>query len=129
MILESYEKTFRWVLLRHLDAPDDVKKIHFDLLLEDVKFCRTWRLSEIPYLNGPFVEAIYSSPHKLEWLDVIEKAVSGDRGWAKRIKKGKIFDSLPLVETSSLNLSATWDDKEVILEINRNGCRVRSLKN
>ncbi len=129
MILKIDEKKFRWVLLRHIDAPDDLKKIHFDLLLEDLKCCRTWRLSEIPYLNGPFVEAIYSSPHKLEWLDVIEKAVSGDRGWAKRIKKGIIFDSLPLLETSSLDLSATWDDQEVILEINRNGCRVRSPKN
>ncbi len=129
MIFESDEKTSRWVLLRHIDAPDDPKKIHFDLLVEDVKICRTWRLSEIPYLNGPFVDAIYSSPHKLEWLDVVEKAVSGDRGWAKRIKKGIIFDSLPLVETSSLNLSATWDDRRVMLEINRNGCRVRSLKN
>ena len=129
MILESNEKTSRWVLLRHIDAPDDPTKIHFDLLVEDVKFCRTWRLSEIPDLNGPFVEAIYSSPHKLEWLDVIEKAVSGDRGWAKRIKKGIIFDSLALVDPSSIKLSATWDDKEVMLEINRNGCRVSSLKN
>ncbi len=129
MILESHQKTSRWVLLRHIDAPDDPKKIHFDLLLEDVKFCRTWRLSEMPCLNGPFVEAISSPPHKLEWLDIFEKAVSGDRGWAKRIKKGLIFDSLPLVETSSLCLSATWDNTEVNLEINRNGCRVRSLKN
>ncbi len=129
MILESDEKPARWVLLRHIDAPDDPKKIHFDLLLEDVKFCRTWRLSEIPYLNGPFVEAIYSSPHKHEWLDVIEKAVSCDRGWATRIQKGIIFDSLPSVETSSLKLSATWDDTKVMLEINKNGCRVSSLEN
>ena len=129
LILDSDKKTCRWVLLRHIESSDDPKKIHFDLLLEDVKFCRSWRLSEIPYLNGPFVEAIYSSPHELDWLDIIEKGVSGDRGWAKRIKKGIIFDSLPVVETSSLNLSATWDDKEVILEINSNNCRVRSSKN
>ena len=109
LILESDEKTTRWVLLRHIEAPNEPRKIHFDFLMEDEKYCRSWRLSEIPYLNGPFVEAIYSSPHTLDWLDVLEKAVSGNRGWAKRIKKGIIFDSLPLVETSSLNLSATWD--------------------
>ncbi len=127
MTLDS-EKTYRWVLLRHIEAPDDPTRIHFDLLLEDVKVCRSWRLSKIPYLNGPFVEAISSSSHKLEWLDIKEKAVSGDRGWAKRIKKGMLFDSLPVVETRSLNLSATWDEKDVILEINKNRCRVRTTQ-
>ena len=120
--------TSRWVLLRHIDAPDDPRKIHFDLLLEDKKFCRTWRLAEIPNINGPFVEAIASAPHKLKWLDIKEKAVSGGKGWAKRIKKGIFFDSLPLIETSSLYLSASWDNKDVILEINKNSCRVSIAK-
>ena len=57
---------YKWVLLRHVGAPDDLKGIHFDLLLEDQDFCMTWRLGEIPDLDGPYVEAVRISPHKLE---------------------------------------------------------------
>ena len=63
-------KSYRWVLLRHTDAPDDVRGIHFDLLLEDKEFCRTWRISEIPMLDGPYVDSVYIAPHNLVWLDI-----------------------------------------------------------
>ena len=82
------KKIYRWVLLRHTGAPDDLKGIHYDLLLEDKAFCRTWRLSDIPLLDGPYVDSICIAPHKLDWLDIEEKIVSGNRGVAKRIKKG-----------------------------------------
>ena len=89
------EKSFRWVLLRHTLAPDDVAGFHFDFLLEDKEFCRTWRLSDIPLLNGPYVESLYIPPHNLYWLDIKEKVVSGNRGVATRIKKGIFLESLP----------------------------------
>ena len=69
-------KSYRWVLLRHIGAPDDLSGIHYDLLLEDHNFCRTWRLSDIPLLDGPYVDSVYIAPHKLDWLDIEEKVVS-----------------------------------------------------
>ena len=122
------KKVYRWVLLRHIGAPNDLRGIHFDLLLEDKEFCRTWRLSDIPLLDGPYVDSIYISPHHLDWLDIKEKVVSGNRGLAIRIKKGIFFKSLPSIETNFINLSLQWEDVESDLLIDENGCRIFSKK-
>tara|TARA_Y100001968_G_scaffold293408_1_gene299318 strand:+ start:152 stop:547 length:396 start_codon:yes stop_codon:yes gene_type:complete len=124
------KKPYRWVLLRHIGAPDDLRGIHYDLLLEDDDFCRTWRLSDIPFLDGPYVDSVYSTPHKLEWLDIQEKVVSGNRGVATRIKKGTFLQSLPifLFQKSSLSISLNWDGIYCDLVIDENGCRIFSKK-
>ena len=114
------------MLLRHTGAPDDIKGIHFDLLLEDKEFCRTWRLSNMPLLDGPYVESVYIDPHDLYWLDIEEKVVSKNRGVAKRIKKGIFFKSLPPVKNSGIKLPFKWDDIESNLLIDENGCRIFS---
>ena len=128
MITTSPNKYYRWVLLRHIGAPDDLRGIHYDLLLEDNKFCRTWRLSNIPLLDGPYVDSISIAPHGLHWLDIKEKLVSGNRGVATRIKKGIFFKSLPSIEKSFINLSLRWGDIEGDLVIDENGCRILSKK-
>ena len=124
----NQKKTYRWVLLRHIGAPDDSRGIHFDLLLEDNEFCRTWRLSNIPLLDGPYVASISIAPHNLDWLDIKEKVLSGNRGVATRIKEGIFFKSLPSIEKSSINLCLIWENVEVDLVINENGCRIVSKK-
>ena len=121
-------RPYRWVLLRHTGAPDDKKGIHFDLLLEDKEFCRSWRLSNIPLLDGPYVASVSIAPHTLEWLDIKKKVVSGNRGFATRIKKGIFFQSLPSIEESFINLSLKWEDVEGDLLIDENGCRIYSKK-
>ena len=128
MITTSPNKYYRWVLLRHIGAPNDLRGIHYDLLLEDNKFCRTWRLSNIPLLDGPYVDSISIAPHDLDWLDIKEKLVSGNRGVATRIKKGVFFKSLPSIEKSFIKLSLRWGDIEVDLVIDENGCRILSKK-
>ena len=122
----SQKKSYRWVLLRHIGAPDDSIGIHYDLLLEDKKFCRTWRLSDIPLLDGPYVDSVNIDPHKLDWLDIQEKIVSGDRGVATRIKKGIFMKSLPNIENTSIQLSLTWDDVDCDLVIHENCCGIFS---
>ena len=119
---------YRWVLLRHTGSPEDLKGIHFDLLLEDKQFCRTWRLSDIPLLDGAYVECLALSPHNLYWLDIEKKIVSGNRGFATRVKKGIFFNSLPSHETSFLNLLLQWEDVEANLLIDKNGCKILSKK-
>ncbi len=115
-------------MLKHIGSPEDIKGIHFDLLLEDKDFCRTWRLSDIPLLDGPYVDSVSSAPHNLYWLDIEKKDVSGNRGFAKRIKQGVFWQSLSSVESSSINLSLIWDKQEVDLVIDENGCRIFSKK-
>ena len=120
------KKPYRWVLLRHIGAPDDLRGIHYDLLLEDDDFCRTWRLSDIPFLDGPYVDSVYIHPHKLEWLDIQEKVVSDNRGVATRIKKGTFLKSLPNfpLQKSSLFIPVKWDGIDCDLVIDENGCRI-----
>tara|TARA_B100000579_G_C22520993_1_gene706167 strand:- start:125 stop:511 length:387 start_codon:yes stop_codon:yes gene_type:complete len=119
---------YRWVLLKHIGAPNDLRGIHFDLLLEDKEFCRTWRLSEIPLLNGPCVDSIYIAPHNLDWLDIEEKVLSGDRGFAKRVKKGIFLKSLPTIKKGLINLTLSWEDVDTDLVIDRKGCRIFTKK-
>ncbi len=128
MNLAKQKKIYRWVLLRHIGAPNDLKGIHFDLLLEDKDFCRTWRLSDIPLLDGTYVDSLLITPHDLAWLEVREKVISGNRGVAKRIKKGIFFQSLPSIEKSFINLSLKWDGVYSDLVIDENGCRIFSKK-
>jgi len=106
------KKSFRWVLLRHTDAPDDSRGIHFDLLIEDDKFCRTWRLSDVPLLDGPYVDSVHIAPHSLDWLEIEHKVVSGNKGVATRVKRGIYLNSLPSIEKSCLNLTLEWENIE-----------------
>ena len=122
------KKVSRWVLLKHIGSPDDIKGVHFDFLLEDKEFCRTWRLSDIPLLDGPYVDSVCIAPHNIYWLDIEEKVVSGNRGVATRIKKGIFWQALPSIEDDFINLSLIWDKLEVDLVIDENGCRIFSQK-
>ena len=105
-----------------------MKGIHFDFLLEDKEFCRTWRLSDIPLLDGPYVDSLSIAPHDLYWLDIKEKVLSGNRGVATRIKKGIFWESLPSIDQSYLNLSLRWENVEGDLVIDENGCRIFSKR-
>tara|TARA_Y100001968_G_scaffold212325_1_gene195408 strand:- start:70 stop:465 length:396 start_codon:yes stop_codon:yes gene_type:complete len=124
------KRPYKWILLRHTGAPDDLRGIHYDLLLEDNDSCRTWRLSDIPFLDGPYVDSVYIPPHKLEWLDIQEKVVSGNRGVATMIKKGTFLKSLTNFpsQKSSLFISIKWDGIDCDLVIDENGCRIFSQK-
>ncbi len=126
MNIFTKKKKFRWVLLRHTGAPDDKKGIHFDFLIEDKECCRTWRLSDIPLLDGPSVESVYIAPHNLCWLDIEEKVVSANRGVATRIKKGTFWESRQSIDNSFINLSLQWDRVEGCLVIDENGFRIFS---
>ena len=69
----------RWSLLRHTGAPDDPSGCHFDLLLEDGKACRTWRLNQPPELGLAPQPAAALPDHRLVWLDPRSAAVSGEQ--------------------------------------------------
>jgi hypothetical protein len=78
----------RFVILEHVNAPDDPLGRHYDLLLEQGPACRTWRLAALPVCGGAAVAAVEAPPHRLAWLDHDAGAVSGGRGFARRIDGG-----------------------------------------
>tara|TARA_Y100001968_G_C19116540_1_gene599825 strand:- start:94 stop:477 length:384 start_codon:yes stop_codon:yes gene_type:complete len=117
----------RWVLLRHVKAPDDVLGIHFDLLLEDGEGCRTWRLNELPIQDKNEVHAQRVATHKLEWLEKVESEVSGGRGWATRLARGTFLGNLPSCEDDPVHVNLYGEDIHGILKISRGICRIFSF--
>jgi len=89
----------RFVLLEHTGHPDDPTGRHFDLLLEQSDACETWRLSDIPQLEGPAVVSTQLPDHRLVWLDRLEGEVSGSRGFARRVDSGSYI----YLNTTSVN--------------------------
>ncbi len=87
----------RWTLLEHIDDIRVPFDRHFDLLIEDGLTCRSWRLKEMPVLDGPFVKLHQSDRHRSQWLEINEGLVSGKRGRAKRVLSG-IFSIPPLLQ-------------------------------
>jgi len=119
--------TGRWVLLEHRDAPNDPNKIHFDLLLEGVGACLTWRLSSMLYLDGPAQHATPIPRHSLLWLDRVSAKVSGNRGWAKQTLKGFYVGNLPHENDKSFTLKLHSHEFSAVLEIENFQCKLISL--
>lgn len=112
----------RYSLLRHTDAPDDPSGCHYDLLLEDGETCRSWRLPDIPALNGPTQEATLLPPHRRVWLGPRSAAVSGDRGWAERVMAGRYRGTLPADPTAAVELDLVDGDLRGQLRITAGRC-------
>lgn len=118
----------RWVLLHHTYGRDAVSHNHFDLLLEDQDGCRTWRLDSIPVIDGMEVPVKQAPIHKLEWLDRIESAVSGNRGWARRVERGTFSGLLPASQNYPIVVNLFSKSISGRLVIRDSACRIFSIK-
>ncbi|KGG11624.1 hypothetical protein EV04_0911 [Prochlorococcus marinus str. LG] len=103
--------------------------MHFDLLLEDNGSCRTWRLPCIPDIDGPSVSATPLLPHKLHWLEREAGAVSGGRGWAKRIVGGKFYGSLPFEKDGDISININSSNLTGRLFLSNNLCQITCFSN
>tara|TARA_Y100001968_G_C19058804_1_gene572725 strand:+ start:282 stop:638 length:357 start_codon:yes stop_codon:yes gene_type:complete len=97
----------RWVLLEHIISKHSLYEVHFDFLVENGSECLSWKIYEIPKLNGPLIEILLQPNHRLEWLTTESKILSGDRGYVKRIDKGKysIIENNPTANNFDLKLT------------------------
>ena len=121
----------RYLFLEHTNAPDDPACRHVDLLLEDGESCRTWRLSSVPLPNGPSLQAIPLPRHRLIWLERTSAAVSGGRGWGRRIVGGAFQGVLPdnptaLIRVELIGTAALHLPDPLILELADGECRLHS---
>jgi hypothetical protein len=85
----------RYAVLEHTGHPDDPAGRHFDLLLEDGDGCLTWRLADLPRADARPVDAVSLPRHRLEWLEREAGAVSGGRGFARRVDAGRYSPARP----------------------------------
>ena len=121
----------RYLFLEHTNAPDDPTCRHVDLLLEDGESCRTWRLSSVPLPNGPSLQATPLPRHRLIWLDRTSAAVSGGRGWGRRIVGGYYHGHLPdnpkeRIRVDLLGTAALHLPDPLTLELAEGECRLHS---
>ena len=121
----------RYLFLEHTNAPDDPACRHVDLLLEDGESCRTWRLSSVPLPDGPSLQAIPLPRHRLIWLERTSAAVSGGRGWGRRILGGAFQGVLPenpseLIRLELLGTAALHLPDPLTLELANGECRLYS---
>ena len=122
------DKENRWILLEHINSPNDENKIHYDLLLEDGSACRTWRLDQIPRLDGQAVQANTAPLHKLEWLEKIESIVSEGRGFARRVEAGIFQGALPPSQNDPTTIKLLGRNLFGQLNITNGRCRIYSQK-
>ena len=114
-----------------MNAPDDPACRHVDLLLEDGESCRTWRLRSVPLPNGPSLKATPLPRHRLIWLERTSAAVSGGRGWGRRIV-GRTFQGvLPdnpkaLIRVELRGTAALRFPDPLTLELADGECRLHS---
>ena len=74
----------KWVLLQHeINRPDCIEK-HYDFLIENGRDCLTWKIFEIPQINGPSIEIIKQENHRLIWLYREKYTLSNARGHVQR---------------------------------------------
>ena len=83
----------KWVLLEHKVYFAKSVDIHYDFLVENGIDCLTWKFFKLPLLNNSSTEIFKQPNHRLVWLSRIEHALSGNRGFVKRIDHG-IFKSV-----------------------------------
>ena len=78
----------RWALLRHDTESYKSANFHFDFLLENGESCATWKIFELPKINGSEVKIIQQANHRLVWLTRHKYKLSKNRGFVKRIDYG-----------------------------------------
>jgi len=74
----------KWVLLQHKIDNSTCVENHFDFLIENGKDCLTWKIFEIPQINGPSIEILKQANHRLIWLYREKYTLSKARGQVQR---------------------------------------------
>tara|TARA_B100000945_G_scaffold223313_1_gene180383 strand:+ start:180 stop:542 length:363 start_codon:yes stop_codon:yes gene_type:complete len=78
----------RWSLLEHKIEKSDFFEIHYDFLLENGADCLTWKIFEIPKINGSLIKIVKQPNHRLVWLSREKKNLSRERGFVIKIDNG-----------------------------------------
>lgn len=77
----------RYVVLRHENPLDQLRPVHWDLMLEKDGVLWTWALLEVPRANLQ-LEAQQLADHRVAYLEY-EGPISGGRGEVTRIMSGE----------------------------------------
>ena len=117
----------RWTLLKHEKINNELLDIHYDFLLENEEYCKTWKLQIFPELDGESVGIFEHSNHRLIWLTTESKLLTNNRGYVQRVDNG-IFKPLG-IDVCSNNFSIILKGKFIngLFKKKANSCQLISL--
>ena len=119
----------KWVLLQHeIDKPD-CSQNHYDFLIENGKDCLTWKIFEIPQINGPSIEIIKQANHRLIWLYREKYTLSNDRGQVQRKDYGTYCVVGDFLDENEFSLILNGKIFNGILKKKFNSCQLMSKIN
>ena len=117
----------RWTLLKHEKIDNKKLDIHYDFLLENGKYCKTWKLLIFPKPDGVSVDIFEHSNHRLIWLTIESKRLTNNRGYVQRIDNGTFKPVGVRVESNNCSLILKGRFLNGVFKIKGNLCQLISL--
>ena len=114
----------KWVLLEHKVFSGKSFDIHYDFLVEKKTDCLTWKLLKLPLLNQASVKILKQPNHRLVWLSRIEKELSGNRGFVKRIDHGILKNVSDKFDSEYYRFILDGELLYGLFEISTDSCRL-----
>jgi len=119
----------RWALLRHEINNNQICDIHYDFLIENGKDCLTWKILNLPEIDGIAVDIKDHINHRLIWLSIESKVLSNNRGYVQRIDNGTFILLESNLNKERFSLSLKGNLINGVLKKNGNFCQLFSLNN
>ena len=116
----------KWVLLHHKIDKPDCEDSHYDFLVENGKDCLTWKIFEIPQINGPSIEIIKHVNHRLIWLSREKYTLSNERGQVERKDHGIYYIVGGCLDEDDFSLRLDGKILNGIFKKNCNSCQLSS---
>ena len=114
----------KWVLLEHRVYSVNSYAIHYDFLVENGIDCLTWKFLKLPLLNQASIEIFKQPNHRLVWLSRTEHALSGNRGFVKRIDHGIFKNVSDKFDSEYYQFILDGELLYGLFEISGNSCRL-----
>ena len=119
----------KWVLLQHKIDKPDFGRNHYDFLVENGKDCLTWKIFEIPQINGPSTEIIKQANHRLIWLCREKYTLSNERGQIQRKDYGNYYIVGGFLDEDAFSLRLNGKMLNGIFKKNFDSCQLISKIN
>tara|TARA_Y100000589_G_scaffold126133_1_gene120207 strand:+ start:102 stop:467 length:366 start_codon:yes stop_codon:yes gene_type:complete len=116
----------KWVLLHHKIDRADCVESHYDFLVENGRDCLTWKIFEIPLINGPSIEIVKQANHRLIWLYREKYTLSNSRGKVQRTDCGTYYLVEDFLDEDDFSLVLNGEIFKGILKKKFNSCQLIS---
>ena len=118
----------RWTLLEHTICKREYSELHYDFLVENGLSCLTWKLFQIPILNGSVISITKQDNHRLIWLYRDKKILSRGRGIVKRKDCGTYSIINQNLSSDNFSLMLNGQILKGLFNKRDNSCRLISHK-